>query len=132
MSSTERTLEISVQEMEMIRAVLRAAGYSPDILVEGRRKFNTATLLLMRMVLSGEADPQALAGQLERSFGRPLKDKVLFASILPRHAIQGLPHLRGTAALTISAPFRSREGDLQEWENEDGLPDPISHRGSLH
>ena len=114
--------EVSSREMEMIRSVLHTAGYSSDVLVDDGQKFNTATRLLMQLVLSGEASPHALAEQLERSFGRPVKYKVLFAPLLPRYAIQGLPLVRRTAFRPISRPLRSGESDLLEWENEGGAP----------
>lgn len=68
----------------MIRSVLRDEGQSPNVLVDDRQKFKTATLLRVKLVLSGEASPQPLAEQLEPAFGRPVGDKVLFSSILPR------------------------------------------------
>lgn len=132
MSSDARTPEISLHEMEIIRSVLRTAGYSTDVLCNDRQEFNTATLLLMQLVLSGEASPHALAEQLERSFGRPVKYKVLFSSLLPRYAIQGLPLVRRTGFRPVSVPFRSDENDLQEWENEGGAPNPVPHHRLVH
>ncbi len=68
----------------MIRSVLRVAGQSPNVLVDDRRKFKTATLLRVKLVLSGKALPQMLAEQLEPAFGRLVGDKVIFSSSLPR------------------------------------------------
>lgn len=132
MSSNTRSPEISLREMEMIRSVLRIAGYSPDVLAEDRQKFNTATKLLMQLVLSGEVAPHALAEHLEQCFGRPMKYKVLFASLLPRYAIQGLPLVPRAGFRPISVPLRSGENDLQEWENEGGALKPASHHKSVH
>jgi hypothetical protein len=132
MSSDARIPEISSREMEMVRSVLRMAGYSPDALAENGQKFNTATKLLIQLVLSGEASPHRLVEQLERSFGRPLKYKVLFVPLLPRHAIQGLPLIRKAEFRPISVPLRSGENDLQEWENEGGAPNHASHHKSVH
>ncbi|GMB81088.1 hypothetical protein NN6n1_18710 [Shinella zoogloeoides] len=132
MSSDAGIPEISSREMEMVGSVLRMAGYSPDALAKNGQKFNTATKLLMQLVLSGEASPQRLVEQLERSFGRPLKYKILFAPLLPRHAIQGLPPIRKAEFRPIGAPLRSGENDLQEWENEGGAPNHASHNKSLH
>lgn len=132
MSSDAAIPEISPHEMEMIRSVLRTAGYSPDGLVEDGHQFNTATRLLMQLVLSGEASPRALAEQLEQSFGRPVKSKVLFAPLLPRYAIQGLPLIRRTAFRPIRVPLRSGESDLQEWENEGGASNKAPPHGSVH
>lgn len=132
MSSDAAIPEISPHEMEMIRSVLRTAGYSPDGLVEDGHQFNKATRLLMQLVLSGEASPRALAEQLEQSFGRPVKSKVLFAPLLPRYAIQGLPLVRRTAFRPIRVPLRSGESDLQEWENEGGASNKAPPRGSVH
>lgn len=132
MSSDVKTPEVSLHEMEMIQSVLRTAGYSADTLVDGRQKLNTATLLLMQLVLSGEASPHALAEQLEQSFGRPLKYDVLFASLLPRYAIQGMPLAHKTRFSSIRAPFRSVGRDLQELEHEGGTPNPVARRRVVH
>lgn len=132
MSSDAGIPEISSREMKMIRSVLRMAGYSPDVLAEDRQKFNTATKLLMQLVLCGEASPHALAEHLEQCFGRPMKYKVLFASLLPRYAIQGLPLVPRADFRPISVPLRSGENDLQEWENEGGALNPASHHKSVH
>ncbi|KQV38045.1 MULTISPECIES: hypothetical protein [unclassified Rhizobium] len=124
MSSDDAMSTLSSSEMEMIRSVLRSAGYSPDVLVDGKQKLNTATLLLVQLVLSGEASPHELAEQLKRSFGPSTKPSVFFAPLLPRYAIQGLPLVRRTAFRPLGIHFRSDETDLQEWENEGGATRP--------
>ncbi|MCO5154489.1 MULTISPECIES: hypothetical protein [unclassified Shinella] len=130
MSSGAGISEISSREM--VRSALRMAGYSPDALAENGQKFNTATKLLMRLVHSGKASPHRLMEQLERSFGRPLKYKVLFAPLRPRHAIQGLPLICKAEFRPVSVPLRSGENDLQGWENEGGAPNHASHNKSVH
>jgi len=132
MSSDARTSDITPREMKLIRSVMHTAGYGADVLADGQQKFNPATLLLMRMVLSGEASPHVLAHQLDRSFGIPVRYRVLFAPILPRYAIQGLPRLSGLVLRPISRTFRSSESDLLAWENEGGAPVTTSPEKVVH
>ena len=132
MSSDARISDITLSEMTIIRSVLHTAGYGADVLAEGQRKFSPATRLLMRMVLAGEASPHALALQLDRSFGIPVKYRVLYASTLPRYAIQGLPRLAGLILRPIRRSFRSNESDLLAWENEGGAPVAISRQKVVH
>lgn len=93
MSSCTGIPEISSSEMGMVQPVTRNTDYSSDVLVDGRQKFSTAALLLMQPVLSGEAPPVRTGGATGTIFRPPDK---------------------------AQGAFRSRESDLQEWENEGG------------
>ena len=82
--------------------------------------------------VSGEASPLALRKQLERSFGRSGKHKMIFVLLLPRYAIQGLPLILRTAFRPIGRLFRSGESDLEEWENEGGAQVPVWRHRLVH
>ncbi|SOC44062.1 hypothetical protein SAMN05892877_11254 [Rhizobium subbaraonis] len=116
MSSAPRTSSISPSDMNMLQTVLNEAGYDADVLSVDRSLFNAAALLVTKLFLSGETSPYALAAQLERNFGRSDRARVPYKSMLPRHAIQGLPGIR-----TLRKAKQSDESDLQVWENEGGV-----------
>jgi len=69
LSSQPSLTAISPEEMEMIQAVLKSAGYNAALLDKDQRQFNTAAFLVMRLFLAGEKSPDALAAQLKRRLG---------------------------------------------------------------
>jgi hypothetical protein len=122
MSSIAKMTGISDTDMRMIHSVLRRAGYDVDVLMHDERDLDAATVLLIQLVRTGEKSPSILARHLERSFGRSAKPRVVFASLLPQYAIQGLPLQRLAARRQITRLRRIDESDLQAWENEGGAP----------
>lgn len=116
MSSAPKSSSISPSDMSMLQTVLNDAGYDADVLSVDRSLFNAAALLVTKLFLSGETSPYALAAQLERNFGRSDSARVPYKSMLPRHAIQGLPAIR-----PVRKARQSDESELQVWENEGGV-----------
>lgn len=122
MSSDSTFNDISASDMGMIKSVLGRAGYDANLLAADQPLFNAAALFVMTLVRAGETSPFALAAQLERNFGRATAKVVPFKSPLPSYAIQGLPFsfrkLQRASPIPLHA--RSKDADLQVWENEGG------------
>lgn len=83
MSSDPHLANITTSEMEMIKNVLADAGYSVDILLEDKRLFDQAALLVIRMFLNGETSPYTLAARLNREIGHASDNKLLYGRIIP-------------------------------------------------
>lgn len=92
MSSSATPTDITDTDMATIRSVLFLAGYEAERPSDGRTSFSTAALLLMRRVRGGETSAALLTEHLNACFDRPAKENALFASVLPRYAMQGLPN----------------------------------------
>ena len=73
----------------IIASVLFRAGY--DAGAVANRRVGSAAAMLSDKIGSGEADFGRLERYLNDFFGRPVVDVALFAPVLPRFAIQGLP-----------------------------------------
>jgi hypothetical protein len=91
MSSAVTPAVLSEADMQTIHSVLFRAGYGAGSPVGGVYRYSTAAALLMRKVGDGERSPDVLERHLHDFYGRPTKYKVLYASLLPRFAIQGMP-----------------------------------------
>ena len=122
MSSDAKLAAISETDMKTIRAVLLRAGYGAGAVIDNEYQHSAAALLLMQKVRSGERSAVVLQEYLEHCFGRPTKYRVLFAPILPRYAIQGLPRIRKMLLRPMEMRVRLHFNDLQSWENEGGSP----------
>ncbi|WP_246300947.1 hypothetical protein [Mycoplana rhizolycopersici] len=116
MSSAPKYHSISPSDMKMLQNVLNDAGYDANVLSVDQSFFNAAASLVMKLFLAGETSPYALTAQLERNFGRSDGARLPYKSLLPRHAIQGLPGVKA-----VKRPRQSDETDLQIWENEGGV-----------
>ncbi|WP_034851958.1 hypothetical protein [Sinorhizobium sojae] len=89
MSSTIRN--ILSADREMIRSVLDEAGYRADVLIGDPRLYETATLLVTKLLLAGVDTRSGLAAKLEYQLGKAGKHRQPPGSRLGRYAIQGLP-----------------------------------------
>ena len=89
--SSDSGNEISLHDMTTIRSVLFQAGYSSGSPIDGEFRADTATKMLIEKVRGGECSPVVLERLLGSSYGHPKAEIELFAPILPRFAIQGLP-----------------------------------------
>jgi hypothetical protein len=91
MSSSTKLSPLSAADMATIRSVLFLAGYQSGHPPDDKTDFSSAALLLMQKVRSGENSAAVLAQHLNDCFGRSSKEDTLFASVLPRYAMQGMP-----------------------------------------
>jgi hypothetical protein len=66
MSSRSHFKAITSEDMSMIRAVLKGAGYDASFLSRDERQFNIAAFLVMKLFLEGETSMDALSAQLAR------------------------------------------------------------------
>lgn len=82
---------ISPSERAKIQWVLDDAGYGADLLVQDPGLFETASLLVTRLMLEGVQSRSGLAARLECRFGRAGKHRQPPGFRLGRYAIQGLP-----------------------------------------
>ncbi|WEX88027.1 hypothetical protein PZN02_000478 [Sinorhizobium garamanticum] len=89
MSSTVRN--ISPTDQEKIQSVLDEAGYSADLLIHDPRLFETAALLVTKLLLAGVDSRSGLATKLKCQLGEAGKHRQPSGSLLGRYAIQGLP-----------------------------------------
>jgi len=89
MSSDCTAPEIADPHMAIIASVLFRAGY--DAGAAANRRVGSAAAMLNDKIRSGETDLGRLERYLDDFFGRPVADVALFAPVLPRFAIQGLP-----------------------------------------
>ncbi|MGN7714071.1 hypothetical protein [Agrobacterium radiobacter] len=121
MSSHPSFAAISPDEMEMIQAVLKSAGYNATVLGNDPRQFNTAAFLVMKLYLAGETSANALAAQLKLRLGSASSRKPSYQSPLAPYAIRGLPrNMRYVLRFFRKVRSRSIEAEEQSWENEGG------------
>ena len=127
MSSDPRFAAISPAGMEMIKAVLKSAGYDATLLSGDERQYNTAAFLVMRLFLEGETSADALAAHLKRRLGKASSPNRSYQSRPVLEVIRGIP--RNTMYILsffMRARDRSIGADEQSWENEGGaLGNPV-------
>ncbi|WP_439631069.1 hypothetical protein [Shinella sp.] len=119
MSSDAKLAAISETDMQTIQSVLFRSGYDLGSGIGDDYKYSAAALLLMQKVRTEETSAVALEAYLDDRFGRPSKNKVLFAPLLPRYAIQGLPVVKALMR-PIEKRRRTNLKELKSWENEGG------------
>lgn len=89
MSSYYAAPEIADPHTAIIASVLFRAGY--DAGAAANRRVGSAAAMLNDKIRSGETDLGRLERYLSDFLGRPVVEIALFAPVLPRFAIQGLP-----------------------------------------
>ncbi|MCQ4629626.1 hypothetical protein GB927_006225 [Shinella sp. CPCC 100929] len=120
MSSDAKLAAISETDMQTIQSVLFRAGYDVGSGIGDDYKYSAAALLLMQKIRTEETSAVALEAYLDDRFGRSTKYKVLFAPLLPRYAIQGLPVVAKALMRPIEKRRRTNLKELKSWENEGG------------
>lgn len=120
MSSDAKLAAISETDMQTIQSVLFRTGYDLGSGIGDEYEYSAAALLLMQKVRTGETSAVALEAYLDDRFGRASKNKVLFAPMLPRYAIQGLPRVGKALLRPIDNRRRTNLKDLKNGESEGG------------